>query len=338
LIGAGRIGLVHAAAIMRHVPAFKLVAAADTELGALEKLRIEAGDVKFLEAADLINDAEIDAVLVCSPTGTHSQWAVQAAEAGKHIFCEKPLADTEAAAEACIAAADVNRVVLQVGLNRRFDPNFTEVRRQVKDGLLGTLLTLKITSRDPQAPPAGYPRHPGGLYIDSAIHDFDMARYLMCEEVAEVSSFGSALTDPLAARAGDIDTAVTILRFESGALAALDNARISAIGYDQRVEVHGTRSTVLVENIRDLSTVVADEAGEHRGQIAHFFHERYAHAYIRQMQAFAGAIAGGEVLATGWDALMAQRLASLAHRSLVEHRAIQVAGTTAKTQQSGVSG
>jgi len=324
LVGLGRIGVLHARTIARSPGRLEIVAAADPSAEARQAAS-ELGLDTVASWESIIEDPRIEAVLVCSATPAHEEQILAAAAAGKHIFCEKPVAATLDAARRAVQAAEKAGVVLQVGFNRRFDPGFAEVRRRVADGSLGSVLTLRITSRDPEPPHATYPRGRGGFFSDTMVHDFDMARYLLGEDPVEISAFASADADPLAAPAGDVDTATVILRFASGALGSLEACRVSAPGYDQRAEVHGTAGDVRAENVQRPNVVAFDALGEHRPPFLHFFLERYEEAFALELESFASALEGEAPLVNGRDGIWAMALAELATTAAEEHRVVAVA-------------
>jgi myo-inositol 2-dehydrogenase/D-chiro-inositol 1-dehydrogenase len=237
-----------------------------------------------------LQDDEIDAVVICSSTDTHAQIIGEAAEAGKQIFCEKPIDfDLERIDRALQAVADAG-VKLQIGFNRRFDPNFRRVHEAVAAGQVGVPHILRITSRDPAPPPLSYIQVSGGIFLDMTIHDFDMARYLMGSEVEEVYAAGNVLVDPAIGEAGDVDTAVVTLRFANGAIGTIDNSRQAVYGYDQRVEVFGSGGMICAGNETADRTVLSDAQGVHAALPLYFFVERYTAAYIAEMTAFVEAV------------------------------------------------
>ena len=228
IIGAGRIGRLHAGNLVRRIPGAKVVAVADVVQEAAEQCAKELGIPKaYGDPGPIFADPSVDAVLICSSTDTHAQFIEQAAAAGKHIFCEKPIALDLDRIDRALAAVAQAGVVLQVGFNRRFDPNFSAARQAVAEGKVGKPHLLRITSRDPAPPPLEYIKVSGGIFLDMTIHDFDMARFLMGEEVVEVYATGAVLVDPKIGEAGDVDTAVVTMRFASGALGVIDNSRIA---------------------------------------------------------------------------------------------------------------
>ncbi len=293
LIGAGRIGRVHAANLAQRVPGARLVAVADVFGDAARALAGEYGLDAYDDHRPLLERADVDAVVVCSSTDTHAPMITAAAQAGKHIFCEKPIALDLARIDDALAAVADAGVTLQVGFNRRFDAGFSAVRQAVIAGKVGRPEMVRITSRDPEPPPIGYVRVSGGIFLDMTIHDFDMARFLVGEEVVEVSAAGAVLVDPAIGSAGDIDTAIVTLRYASGALGVIENSRRAVYGYDQRVEVFGSAGMVAAGNETPHRAVLSDAQGVHGPLPLYFFLQRYAEAYVAEMQAFVECVCNG---------------------------------------------
>jgi myo-inositol 2-dehydrogenase/D-chiro-inositol 1-dehydrogenase len=293
LIGAGRIGRVHAANVAQRVPSARLVAVADVYGDAARALAGEYGLDAYDDHRRLLERSDVDAVVICSSTDTHAQMITEAAQAGKHIFCEKPIALDLARIDAALAAVERAGVTLQVGFNRRFDPGFAAARQAVLDGKVGRPEMVRITSRDPAPPPIGYIKVSGGIFMDMTIHDFDMARFLVGDEVVEVSAAGAVLVDPAIGDVGDIDTAIVTLRYASGALGVIENSRRAVYGYDQRIEVFGSAGMVSAANETPHRTTLADAQGVHGPLPLYFFLERYAAAYGAEMQAFVKSIREG---------------------------------------------
>jgi myo-inositol 2-dehydrogenase/D-chiro-inositol 1-dehydrogenase len=293
LIGAGRIGRVHAANVAQRVPSARLVAVADVFGEAARALAGEYGLDAYDDHRALLARSDVDAVVICSSTDTHAQMITEAAQAGKHIFCEKPIALDLARIDAALAAVERAGVALQVGFNRRFDTGFAAARQAVLDGKVGRPEMVRITSRDPAPPPIGYIKVSGGIFMDMTIHDFDMARFLVGEEVVEVSAAGAVLVDPAIGEAGDIDTAIVTLRYASGALGVIENSRRAVYGYDQRIEVFGSAGMVSAANETPHRAELSDAQGVHGPLPLYFFLERYAAAYGAEMQAFVKSIREG---------------------------------------------
>jgi myo-inositol 2-dehydrogenase/D-chiro-inositol 1-dehydrogenase len=287
IVGAGRIGRLHAEHLAFRIPQARLLAVSDVVLEAAQKCAAACDVPTATQDHRAILDAPaVEAVVICSSTDTHVQMIEEAAAAGKHIFCEKPVDFDLARIDRALAAVKEAGVKLQIGFNRRFDPNFRRVRELVAAGQIGEPHILRITSRDPQPPPIEYVRVSGGIFFDMTIHDFDMARYLIGSEVVEVFAAGGVMVDPAIGETGDIDTAVITLRFEDGVIGVIDNSRQAVYGYDQRVEVFGSRGAVSADNDYPNTAVVSDAQSVHRDLPLNFFVERYVDSYIAEMAAF----------------------------------------------------
>jgi myo-inositol 2-dehydrogenase/D-chiro-inositol 1-dehydrogenase len=327
LIGAGRIGRVHAENLAYRLPEAQLLAVSDIIVEAARSL---AADYQVPEAhADhrrILENKAIEAVVICSSTDTHAQMIEEAAQAGKHIFCEKPIAlDLKRIDKALDTVAKAG-VKLQVGFNRRFDPNFRNVREIVAAGTIGVPHLLRITSRDPKPPPIEYVKVSGGLFLDMTIHDFDMARFLIGDEVEEVYAAGGVMVDPEIGKAGDIDTAIITLRFANGVLGAIDNSRQAVFGYDQRVEVFGAEGMVVVSNNLPHSAVVSDATGVHGSLPLFFFVERYTESYIAEMKAFVDCVLNDKPTpVTGLDGRAPVVMGYAAQRSYQQNRPVKLA-------------
>jgi len=291
IIGAGRIGQVHAESLCYRLPQANVLGIADISGDAA---RSAAARFRIPHATDnpaeLLANPAIDALAICSSTPTHAPLMIAAAQAGKHIFCEKPIALGLAQIDEALAAVDAAGVKLQIGFNRRFDSNFQRIRQGIADGEIGTPHILRITSRDPAPPPIGYIAASGGIFLDMTIHDFDMARFLLADEVEEVYAQGGVMIDPAIGGAGDIDTAVITLRFRGGAIGVIDNSRQAVYGYDQRVEVFGSGGSLTAGNNTAHRVTSSTGAGVSQAKPLHFFLERYMDSYVAEMQAFCDAI------------------------------------------------
>jgi myo-inositol 2-dehydrogenase / D-chiro-inositol 1-dehydrogenase len=321
--GAGRIGAIHAANIAsRHDARLQFVV--DHDRAAAERLAGRYGAAVGSQA-EALADPSVNAVVIASSTDTHADLVEAAARAGKAVFCEKPLDLDRSRAEACVAVAEECGVPLMVGFNRRFDPNFALLERQIRDGRIGRLELLTITSRDPAPPPIEYVRRSGGLFRDMMIHDFDMARWLLDEEPVEVFAAASVLIDPAIGEAGDVDTAVVTLRTQSGALCQISNSRRAIYGYDQRIEALGSKGALRAENVVESTVSFAGEDGIISDKPLHFFLERYAEAYRRELDHFIGAIGkGAPPLVGGDDGVRALALADAALESFRTGRAVRI--------------
>ncbi|MBQ8178146.1 MAG: inositol 2-dehydrogenase [Clostridia bacterium] len=292
IIGAGRIGKVHAESVMRFVKNATVKAIADPFMNdatiAWAK-EMGIGEV-YTDYHKILEDKDIEIVLICSSTDTHSKISLEAIEAGKHIFCEKPIDHDVNKIKEVMEALKNSNVKYQVGFNRRFDHNFMAAREAVKAGKIGDLNVLKICSRDPGAPPVSYIKVSGGIFLDMTIHDFDMVRFMSGDEVEEVYAIGGVLVDPAIGEAGDIDTAIITLKLKSGALAVIDNCRRATYGYDQRVEAFGSLGQVAIGNDTDSLAVISNADGVTAEKPKLFFLERYMGAYAAEVNSFIQAV------------------------------------------------
>ena len=283
VIGAGRIGKLHANNLKTRVPGAELVAVSDVYEPAAKELAENLGIPYFTnDYKKVLADPDVDAVFICSSTDTHSPISIEAARAGKHIFCEKPIDHDLDKIREVLDEVKKAGVKYQVGFNRRFDRNFKRVHEAVKSGTLGDVHIVKVTSRDPEAPPISYVKVSGGIFVDMTIHDFDMVRYLSGSEVEEVSAFGTCLVNPEIGKAGDVDTCVIMLKFANGALGVIDNSRQAVYGYDQRVEVFGSKGCITADNETPNNTTLYTSDGVMSEKPLWFFLERYNEAYINE--------------------------------------------------------
>jgi myo-inositol 2-dehydrogenase/D-chiro-inositol 1-dehydrogenase len=318
VIGAGRIGRVHAPNLVRRVANAQVVALADIDRSAARELGEPLGIPAILtDYREILSDASVDAVFLCSPTDTHVQMAVEAAKAGKHIFCEKPIDQRVEGIREVISAVEAAGVKCQVGFNRRFDRNFWRIYEAVGKGEVGAVQVVKISSRDPVAPSVSYAQTSGGIFADMMIHDFDMVEHLANSRVAEVCASGACLIDPKLGEVGDVDTSVVMLRLESGALAVIDNSRQAVYGYDQRIEVFGSKGMISADNETADNTTLSTADGVYRAKPLWFFLERYTQAFVQEEQGFVDAcLTGGRVLISARDSLSPAAIAIAAGKSL----------------------
>jgi myo-inositol 2-dehydrogenase/D-chiro-inositol 1-dehydrogenase len=287
VIGAGRIGKIHAENLATRIPGVEVAAIADVDLKSAQELAVRLHvPVALDDYHAILSDPTIDAVAICSSTDTHAKIVIEAAQAGKHIFCEKPIDHDLAKIDAALDAVEKAGVKLQIGFNRRFDPNFRKVRAMVADGKIGEPQIIRITSRDPAPPPVSYVKVSGGMFLDMTIHDFDMARYLSGSEVVEVYAAAGVMVDPGIGEAGDVDTAVITLRFANGAIGTIDNSRKAIYGYDQRVEVFGSDGMVQAHNNTPDNDVYFNVDGVHSAKPLYFFLERYMDSFIAELKDF----------------------------------------------------
>jgi myo-inositol 2-dehydrogenase / D-chiro-inositol 1-dehydrogenase len=326
VLGAGRIGTLHIDNLARRIAGATVTAVAEPDTDRLRTITAQYAIPKAeTDYRNILSDPAIDAVAICSPTDLHAQMVGEAASAGKHIFCEKPIDLSIARIRETLASVERSGVKFMVGFNRRFDANFMKVRELVRSGQLGTVHIVRITSRDPGPPPASYIKVSGGLFLDMAIHDFDMARYLAGDDIEEVYARGEVLVDPVFREAGDIDTAVTTLRFKSGALGTIDNSRKAVYGYDQRVEVFGSEGMATVTNNTPDTHILTNRTGSHTSLPLNFFMDRYVDSYRREMAAFVESIQKGVHPPVGGnDGLLSVAIAMAAKTSVAEHRPVRI--------------
>lgn len=327
VIGTGRIGKLHINNLCTAVPRAKVEAVADIVMN--DDIRLWANSLGiekvYSDPESIMTDPEIDAVFICSSTNTHADFLIRAAQAGKDIFCEKPIDYDIGKINAALDAVKKANVKLQTGFVRRFDHNHKKVRDTVASGLLGTPSIIKVTSRDPEPAPFEYAKVSGGLFMDMMIHDFDMVRYLSGSEVVEVSAFGDVLIDERLKTIGDIDTAIVMLKFANKAIGVIDNSRKAGYGYDQRNEVHCEKGCVQVSNDFPNTSMISTSEGVYLEKPLWFFLERYNDAFIAEAREFVAAIKEDrEPCVGGIDGLMPVKIAMAAQKSLVEGRAVKL--------------
>ena len=326
VIGAGRIGKIHAENLATRIPDAEVAAIADVDLKAAQELAYRLHvPVAVDDYHAILSDPTIDAVAICSSTDTHAKIVIEAAGAGKHIFCEKPIDYDLAKIDAALQAIEKAGVKLQIGFNRRFDPNFRKVRSMVAEGKIGDLHILRITSRDPAPPPVSYVKVSGGMFLDMTIHDFDMARYLSGSEVEEVYVAAGVMVDPGIGEAGDVDTAVITLRFANGAIGTIDNSRKAVYGYDQRVEVFGSEGMVQAQNNTPDHDVYFNAEGVHSAKPLYFFLERYMDSFIAELKGFVQSIQENTTPPViGIDGRIPVLIGMAAKKSYLEHRPVKL--------------
>ena len=337
IIGAGRIGKVHAETLAFRVPGAFPVAIADINLAMAEKVAKQYGIARVtVDAGTILSDPNIDAVLICSPTDTHADLVIRAALAGKHIFCEKPIDHALTKIDLALAAVENAGVKFQVGFNRRFDANFVRVRKSVTSGEIGTPHLMHIISRDPSPPPISYIKVSGGIFLDMSIHDFDMARFLIGDEVESVYTAAAVRIDPEIGKAGDLDTAVIVLQFKGGAIATIDNSRKAVYGYDQRVEILGSAGSIATGNCFPNQAIISTATEIRRDLPLNFFMERYTDSFVNEMQAFVHAVLQDEpTQVNGRDGRLAVLIGLAARKSYDERRPVRLE-EVAKLQPSSV--
>lgn len=326
IIGAGRIGKVHSMSILNYLPQVEVKAISDVFVEEAQNWAKKTGikDV-YKDYKQLLADPEIDAVLICSSTDTHAEIAIEAARAGKHIFCEKPVDLSIQKVEAVIAAAKAAKVKLQIGFNRRFDHNFKKVKDLITSGEIGELQILRITSRDPAPPPAEYSKASGGMFMDMTIHDFDMARFMTGSEATEIYVAAACMVDPAIGAAGDVDTAVITIKFENGTICVIDNSRKAVYGYDQRIEAFGSKGKAETKNDTPSTAEWSTESGVYSEKPLYFFLERYMDSFAEEMKQFIQALTDNtETPVTGIDGLQPIKMGLAAKKSVIEGRPVKL--------------
>ncbi len=324
VLGCGRIGSMHARMLSRQTAGTSVSVVFDVSSAAAGALAADIGCRVADSLADSLG-ADVDAVAICTSTDTHVDAMVSAAEAGKAIFCEKPISLSIEEVERGLNAVNAAGVKLQIGFNRRYDPSHKAVADAVAHGVVGDVHLCNITSRDPAPPPIDYIAGSGGMFNDMTIHDFDMARYVTGSDVIEVFARGAVRVDPMIGEAGDIDTAVVLLTHANGALTTIDNSRQAAYGYDQRVEAFGSLGMAASDNTHRFNSVVATDQGYRQPPLEHFFLERYAQSYLDQWASFVDMVEhGGPSPASGADGRAPLVIGTAALRSMREGRPVTI--------------
>lgn len=314
VIGAGRIGRLHAENL-KFSPLYQLKYVSDPYLDQSWSDTLGVSGLK--EHQPILADPEVEAIFICSPTPTHAPLIIEAAQHNKAIFCEKPISLDLETTESCLQQVDSLGAKLQIGFNRRFDPNFDQIKQVIEGNKIGRPHLLRITSRDPSPPSLEYVKSSGGMFLDMSVHDFDMARFLMASEVVEVFTVGANLVDPAIGEAGDVDTAIITLKFDNGAIGVIDNSRKAVYGYDQRVEVFGSLGAIATENEVPTRTVLSTQDGIVSEKPLNFFLERYQQAYLREIDSFYHYCRSSEASpVSGNDGLMALKIGVAAQKSL----------------------
>jgi myo-inositol 2-dehydrogenase/D-chiro-inositol 1-dehydrogenase len=326
LIGAGRIGRLHAENLQRRLPNVDLVMVTDIDVGAARDCATRFGiSESGPDYRRILERTDVRAVVVCSPTDTHTRIIEEAAAVGKHVFCEKPIDSDLGRIDRALAAVRTAGIILQVGFNRRFDANFRRIREAIEREEIGIPHQLHIISRDPAPPTIDYIRRSGGLFMDMTIHDFDMAQFLIPGGVTEIYAAGGVRVDPAIAEAGDIDTAVIMLRFANGAIGVIENSRKAVYGYDQRVEVFGSEGSIRVDNNYPNTALISDGTTVHRDRPLHFFMDRYIESYLEEMRAFLDAVrSDGPSPIPGEAGRVPVAMAKAALLSLKENRPVRL--------------
>jgi myo-inositol 2-dehydrogenase / D-chiro-inositol 1-dehydrogenase len=325
VIGVGRIGRMHAELLAHRVAGAAVACVHDAHEESARGVAAALGVTAAEELDAVLGAPDVDAVAICTSTDTHADLIVAAAQAGKAIFCEKPVSLELAEVDRALAAVEAAGVPFQIGFNRRFDAAHAAVAAAVASGEVGEPQLARVTSRDPAPPPVSYIRVSGGLFLDMTIHDFDMARFVTGSEVVEVYARGGVRVDPEIGAAGDVDTAVVVLEHANGCLTTIDNSRQAVYGYDQRVEVFGSAGMAASENPPAHTAVVRTAAGASGPALPYFYLERYVPSYLAEWEAFVAAVSAGETPpVTVADARAPLVIGLAAWRSLREGRAVRV--------------
>ncbi len=331
VIGAGRIGKVHAENLVTRIPDVNVLAIADVaEQAAQEvsrRLHIPKATVDYRE---ILADPDIHAVAICSATDTHSQIITEAAQAGKHIFCEKPIDFDVKRIDSALSAVAKAGVKLQIGFNRRFDPNYARVKQAITSGEIGDLHMLHIISRDPAPPPISYIKVSGGIFLDMTIHDLDMARFLTGSDAVEIYTVAGVKVDPAIGEAGDVDTALIVMKFANGVTVTIDNSRKAVYGYDQRVEAFGSGGAISTDNVYPNMATISTAQNIRRDLPLNFFMQRYTESYANEIQAFVDAVVNDKpVPVTGHDGRVPVIMGLAAKKSQLENRPVLLSEITA---------
>lgn len=324
IIGAGRIGQVHADNITFRLRNANLVGVASGNRQLAERCSLANGCEPYFDYHELIEDPSVDAVCICSASNQHTKQIIAAARAGKHIFCEKPIDTSLEVIDEALVEVRKAGVKLQVGFNRRFDQNYSRVRQAIMDGEIGTPEILHITSRDPAPPPLEYVKNSGGIWMDCSIHDMDMSRFLIGAEVEEVYTLGAININPEIEEFGDVDTSIVTLRFANGVIGTIDNSRQAVYGYDQRCEVLGSGGSIQINNNYQNSAVISNSTAVKRDLPLNFFMDRYTDSFIIELNDFCDAVLNETpVSCTGLDGRAPVVIALAAKKSFVERRPVK---------------
>ncbi len=327
IIGAGRIGKVHTESICNYVRNARIKTVADPFMNEKTEAWLKGMGVEGTckDYHEILNDPQIDAVLICSSTNTHSPISLEAIAAGKHVFCEKPIDHDLSKIKQVVEALKGSNIKYQVGFNRRHDHNFAAVKQAILDGKVGDVHIIKITSRDPEPPSAEYAAVSGGMFLDMTIHDFDMVRFLAGCDAEEIYVQSAVLVDPAIGEAGDVDTAIITLKMENGAIAMIDNSRRAAYGYDQRAEVFGSKGMAATSNDTLSTVVISDADGVTGEKPLYFFLERYMQSFATEIKGFISAIENDtETLVGVEDGLKPVLMGIAAKKSVAEHRPVKL--------------
>jgi myo-inositol 2-dehydrogenase/D-chiro-inositol 1-dehydrogenase len=325
IIGIGRMGQIHLDNLMQKFSEVEVVAISDINEEARQWAEKYTISKFYFDYQDLISDQEVNTVVICSPTNQHAENIIAAAQAGKNIFCEKPMDLSIQTATKVLQIVEKAGVKFMLGFNRRFDPNFMKIKGLIEEGKVGDPQIVKITSRDPAPPPIDYIKSSGGMFLDMTIHDFDMARFMVSSKVISIFAVGRNLVDPNIGIAGDIDTAVVTITFDSGAIATIDNSRQAVYGYDQRLEVFGSEGMAGTENNKSDNHYYYNKKGQSESLPLYFFMDRYILSYFNEIKAFIDCIVHDEVPKVGGqDGLISLAMGWAANTSMRENRVVML--------------
>jgi myo-inositol 2-dehydrogenase / D-chiro-inositol 1-dehydrogenase len=326
IIGLGRIGKLHLHNVIAQIPDIKLIGVSDIIENSLQEVS-QKYDIPIIknDYRYLLDNKEIDAVVICSSTDTHAKIIIEAAQAGKDIFCEKPIALYLKEIDRALKAVEEAGVKLQIGFNRRFDPSFMKAKEMVKQGKIGKPHIVKITSRDPAPPPIEYIKVSGGIFLDMTVHDFDMIRYLLDDEVKELMAVGSCLVNPEISKYNDIDTAIITFQYKNGGWGIIDNSRQAVYGYDQRIEIFGSEGCVQVVNKKPTEVSLYGKESTTSDKPLYFFLERYNESYINEMKHFVACIQNdSSPSVSGYDGKMAAIMGYAAKESFTKKEFVEI--------------
>ena len=322
--GLGRIGKIHLDNLIE-LSNVKVIGVMDPDSVALNYAKEKGVKDTFKTFDELVNIDQLDAIVICTPTNTHANYVEISAKLGKQIFCEKPLDLDIQRVKDVLNVVDKSKVKLMIGFNRRFDNEFRKVKTSINNGEIGNPHIVKITSRDPSPPPLEYIKNSGGLFLDMTIHDFDMARFIVDKEIDEIYVKGEALIDEKIKKVGDIDTAVIIIKYIDSTIAIIDNSRKAAYGYDQRIEVLGSKGMIQANNLKVDNNKLYNQNGIMSSLPMEFFLERYMEAYKIEIQHFVDSVINNKPISvTGFDGLKSLQIGLAAKKSLLENRPVKI--------------
>mgnify|MGYP003320852039 CR=1 FL=1 len=322
--GLGRIGKIHLNNLLQ-LTNVEVIGVMDPASEAIEYAKLKGVENTYKKFNELVTIDQLDAIVICTPTNTHANYIETSAKLGIQIFCEKPLDLNIQRVKDVLKVVDKSKVKLMIGFNRRFDNEFRKVKTSINNGEIGNPHIVKITSRDPSPPPVEYIKNSGGLFLDMTIHDFDMARFIVDKEIDEIYVKGEALIDQEIQKVGDIDTAVVLMKYVDSTIAVIDNSRKSAYGYDQRIEVFGSKGMIQANNVKVDNSKLYNQNGIISSLPMDFFLERYMEAYKIEIQDFVDSVIyNRQVSVTGIDGLKSLQIGLAAKKSLLENRAVKI--------------